>query len=86
MQTLLQRICELEADQQRHVDESLNLRRDLDRSRQELSRLDTEKRDLARRISVKEDEKEEVVAQFRGQVKEVQEQLEAEAKEKDKKS
>ena len=81
-QQLSQRIQELESDQQHHVEENLLMRRDMDKHRQDLARDDTAKRDLSRQISEKDSE----VMQLREQVRGLQEQLEAEAKSKTKRS
>ena len=73
---------QLEMEQQRQVEESLRLRNELDRCRQDLTHQDTEKRTLSRQISEKQSEAE----QLREQLRSVQDQLDTEAKSKNKKS
>lgn len=73
---------QFEVDQQRHVEESLRLRGELDRCRQDLTHQDTEKRGLTHQISEKQSEAEQLREQLSG----LQNQLDTEAKSKNRKS
>ena len=79
-QQLDSRVRHLEAEQQRHMEESLHLRKEMDRNRQDLARNDSTHREVTRQLSVKESE----VAELNERLRVAQEQLEAEVKNKNK--
>ena len=81
-QTLLQRVRSLEADQRKQVEDGLRVRSSLDRYRQDMTQLDTEKREMTRQISEKDGE----LIRLREQMGTLQNQLDVEAKTKDKKT
>lgn len=81
-QTLTHRLHYLETEQNKQVMDSLQLRSDLDRCRQELSQHKMEKVEISRQVSEKDTE----VSRLNRQISEMQERLESEAKTKDKKS
>ena len=71
-QQLNQRIQELELEQQRHVEESLRMQKDLDQHREDLAREDSAKRVLAH----------QPVAAKNSEIMELKDRLEAEVKSK----
>ena len=77
-QQLNQRIQELELEQQRHVEESLRMQKDLDQHREDLAREDSAKRVLAHQDSAKDS----VIAELTMLLAELEDRLEAEVKSK----